>query len=350
MRKYFNTSLMIMLVCILVLLTACGSNTGNEGASSTEQSSESAEETKEINQDVDESLKKIVLRLKWVHQAQFAGFYAAVEQGYYEDVGLDVEIRPGGSDFPSVQMVASGSEEFGVTGADQILMAREKGVPVKAISVIYRETPFVLFSLKESGVESIEDLVGQYVGVKLGGNEELTYRAMVKSAGVDGSQINEIPVKYDLSPLLSGQLQAWPGYVINEVLAAEEQGYEVNIIRPGDYGINFYADTLFTTETLIEEDPETVKNFVQASMKGWAYAIEHPDEAAEYGLAYGTNLELEHEVNMMEASIPLLQPERLPLGSMEASEWSALQESLMELGFVETEQLIDEVFTNEFLE
>lgn len=141
-----------------------------------------------------------------------------------------------------------------------------------------------------------------------------------------------------------------PGYVINEVLAAEEQGYEVNIIRPGDYGINFYADTLFTTETLIEEDPETVKNFVQASMKGWAYAIEHPDEAAEYGLAYGTNLELEHEVNMMEASIPLLQPERLPLGSMEASEWSALQESLMELGFVETEQLIDEVFTNEFLE
>jgi NitT/TauT family transport system substrate-binding protein len=83
----------------------------------------------------------VTVRLKWLHQAQFAGFYVAKDKGYYDAVGVDVSIQPGGSDFPAIQMVAGGSEQFGVTGADQILIARSKGVPVVAIAVIYRENP-----------------------------------------------------------------------------------------------------------------------------------------------------------------------------------------------------------------
>ncbi|WP_309122220.1 ABC transporter substrate-binding protein [Paenibacillus sp.] len=336
---------LIAMSFMLLLLSACG------GGSNAQTASPAPSDSAEVQEEAaPKSLKKVVLRLKWVHQAQFAGFYAAVKKGFYEEAGLDVEIRPGGSDFPSVQMVASGSEEFGVTGADQILLAREKGVPVTAISTIYRETPFVLFSLKESGITKVEDLVGQKAGVKLGGNEELTFRAMVESAGVDAKSIEEMPIKFDLSPLLSGQVKVWPGYVINEVLAVEELGHEVNIIRPGDYGINFYADTLFTTQALIEKDPELVKGFVQASMKGWAYALENPEEAAQFGLEYADNLTLEHEVNMMKASVPLLQPDNLPLGKMDEAAWSTLQESLMGLGFQKAEQAMEDVFTNEFLE
>ncbi|MBW4082567.1 ABC transporter substrate-binding protein [Paenibacillus sp. S150] len=333
----WNTSrkaMLILLSSLMLLITACGSGQ-NAKVDSRGDSGE---------------LKKVVLRLKWIHQAQFAGFYTAVEKGYYKEAGLDVEIRPGGSDFPSVQMVASGSEEFGVTGADQIVIAREKGVPVKALSTIYRKTPFVMFALKESGIATMEDLVGKKVGIKLGGNEELTFRAMEKSAGIEASEIGEMPIKYDLSPLLSGQVQAWPGYVINEVLAVQEQGKEVNIIDPNDYGINFYADTLFTTESVIEKDPEMVKSFVQASMKGWDYALKNPEEAAEFGLKYGDKLELEHEVNMMKASIPLLVPDQLPLGSMEEEAWDTLQKSLIELDFLKKEQDLKALFTNEYLE
>jgi len=337
-------SVLVAMSLMMLLLSACGGGTNSQSASPAPTDSAEAKE------EAPASLKKVVLRLKWVHQAQFAGFYAAVKKGFYEEAGLDVEIRPGGSDFPSVQMVASGSEQFGVTGADQILLAREKGVPVKAVSTIYRETPFVLFSLKESGIAKMEDLAGQKVGVKLGGNEELTFRAMVESAGVDAEAIDEMPIKFDLSPLLSGQVKAWPGYVINEVLAVEELGHEVNIIKPGDYGINFYADTLFTTEDLIEKDPELVKGFVQASMKGWAYALENPEEAASFGLEYADNLKIEHEVNMMKASVPLLQPENLPLGKMDEASWTTLQESLMGLGFQKSEQAMKDIFTNEFLE
>ncbi|GIQ70627.1 ABC transporter substrate-binding protein [Xylanibacillus composti] len=341
MKRSKKQMILVLLTAMALLLAACGGNpSGNGGAA------EGASEVKEE----EAPLRKVVLRLKWIHQAQFAGFYAAVEQGYYKEAGLDVEIRPGGADFPAVQMVASGSEDFGVTGADQILLGREKGVPVTALATIYRDTPFVLFALKESGVETLEDLVGKKVGIKLGGNEELTYRAMVESAGIDPSSIEEMPIKYDMSPLLSGQVQAWPGYVINEVLAVEELGHEVNTIVPGDYGINFYADTLFAKQELIENEPELVRSFVQASMKGWEFALDNPEEAAAYGLAYSNNLTLEHEVNMMNASIPMLQPENRPLGKMEANEWESLQASLLELGFLKEAQQVEHVFTNEFIE
>jgi NitT/TauT family transport system substrate-binding protein len=295
------------------------------------------------------TVTKTIVRLKWVHQAQFAGFYAAQEKGLYRGAGLDVEIRPGGVDFPAIQMVASGSEDFGVAGADQILVAREKGVPIVALATIYRRTPFVLFALKKSGIASVKDFVGRSVGVKLGGNEELTYRAMLKSAGVDGAKIHEIPVKYDISPLLAGKIDVWPGYVINEVLAAQEKGAEVNVIHPGDYNINFYADTLFTRESVVKDNPALVKAFVQATMSGWAYAVAHPDEAAELGRKFGHELNAGHERAMMNASIPLLRPKQPPLGKMEVDEWRSLHDQLLALGFLKHPVDINAAYTNRFV-
>src|SRR5271167_5127133 len=103
----------------------------------------------------------VTVRLKWFNQAQFAGFYVAQTDGYYKSAGLDVNIQPGGPDFPAVQMVAGGNEQFGVTAADQILIARSKGVPVVALAVIYRRNPFVLFSLAKSGIKTPADFAGK---------------------------------------------------------------------------------------------------------------------------------------------------------------------------------------------
>ena len=144
----------------------------------------------------------VTVRLKWFNQAQFAGFYVAQEKGFYKSAGLDVNIQPGGPDFPAVQMVAGGNEQFGVTGADQILIARSKGVPIVALAVIYRRNPFVMFSLQKSGIKTPADWVGKKVGVKIGGNEELIYRAVLAKAKIDKSQLTEIPVKFDIAPLL----------------------------------------------------------------------------------------------------------------------------------------------------
>jgi ABC-type nitrate/sulfonate/bicarbonate transport system substrate-binding protein len=275
----------------------------------------------------------VTLRLKWFNQAQFAGFYVAKEKGDYKAAGLDVNIQPGGPDFPAVQMVTGGNEQFGVTGADQILIARSKGVPVVAVAVIYRRNPFVLFSLQKSGIKTPVDWVGKKVGLKIGGNEELIYRAVLAKAKIDNSKLTEIPVKFDLAPLLTGAIDVWPGYLINEVLAAQEQGFPVNIVAPSDYGIDLYADTLFTTETMLKSKPDVVRKFVAATLKGWNAAIAAPEEAAKITLKNGDKLTYEHELAMVKASVPLLKPDAKAVGFMDAVGWTSAQKLLIDAGF-----------------
>jgi NitT/TauT family transport system substrate-binding protein len=293
--------------------------------------------------------ESVTVRLKWFHQAQFAGFYVAKEKDFYKSAGLNVDIQPGGPDFPAIQMVTGGNEQFGVTGADQILIARSKGVPVVAVAVIFRRNPFVLFSLAKSGIKAPADYVGKNIGVKIGGNEELIYRAVLAKAGVDKSKLNEIPVKFDITPLLAGTVEVWPGYLINEVLAAKEKGFDVNVVSPADYGIDLYADTLFTTEKMLKEKPDVVRKFVAATLKGWTSAIAAPEEAAQITVKYGSKLTFDHELAMMKASLPLLQPDAQPVGSMAAAKWNATQILLVDAGFQKTPVDIDKAFTVEFL-
>jgi ABC-type nitrate/sulfonate/bicarbonate transport system substrate-binding protein len=275
----------------------------------------------------------VTVRLKWFNQAQFAGFYVAEEKAFYKSAGLDVNIQPGGPDFPAVQMVTGGNEQFGVTGADQILIARSKGVPIVALAVIYRRNPFVMFSLQKSGIKTPADWAGKKVGVKIGGNEELIYRAVLSKAKIDKSQLTEIPVKFDIAPLLTGTIDVWPGYLINEVLTAEEKGFPVNIVYPSDYGIDFYADTLFTTEAMLKSKPDVVRNFVDATLKGWNAAIAAPEEAAKITVKYGDKLTYDHELAMMKASVPLLKPDSKPVGFMDAASWTSAQKLLLDAGF-----------------
>jgi NitT/TauT family transport system substrate-binding protein len=287
------------------------------------------------------------LRLKWLNQAQFAGFYLAREKGFYASEGLNVNVQPGGPDFPAVQMVTGGNEQFGVTGADQILIARSKGVPVVALAVIYRRNPFVLFSLAKSGIKSPADYVGKKVGVKIGGNEELIYRAVLAKANVEKSTLTEMPVKFDMTPLLSGTVDVWPGYLINEVLAAKEKGFDVNVVYPSDYGIDLYADTLFTTEAMLKDKPELVKKFVAATLKGWNEAIAAPEEGAKATLKYGDKLTYDHELAMMKASLGLLKPDDKPVGFMDEAGWGAAQKLLLAAGFQKQPVDLAKVFVRE---
>jgi len=298
---------------------------------------------------VAQAAESATVRLKWFHQAQFAGFYVAKEKGYYQAAGLDIDIQPGGPDFPAVQMVSGGNEQFGVTGADQILIARSKGVPVVALAVIFRRNPFVLFSLAKSGIKTPADFVGKNVGVKIGGNEELIYRAVLAKAGVDKSKLTETPVKFDIAPLLVGTIDVWPGYLINEVLAAKEKGFEVNVISPSEFGIDFYADTLFTTEKMLKEKPDLVRKFVTATLKGWTDAIAAPEDAARTTVKYGQKLTYDHELAMMKAALPLLQPDQGAVGSMDAAGWSAAQKLLVDSGFQKAPVDIASAFTADFL-
>lgn len=246
-------------------------------------------------------------------------------------------------------MVASGSDQFGITGADQILLAREEGIPVVAVACIYRKTPFVLFSLKTSGITHIEQFPSRRIGVKLGGNEELTYRAMLRNSKITASQFTEIPVKFDISPLLTGQVDVWPGYSINEPIAAEEQGYQVNLIRPSDYGVTLYADVLFTTEEMVRTQPQIVRAVVGATVEGWQQAFEHPEAAIDDTLKQATGLNRSHEEKMLQASRPLIMPDSQPIGTMDVAVWKSMLTMMRTEGFLKRDVDVMAAFRTDFL-
>lgn len=296
-----------------------------------------------------ETQRDIIIRLKWLHQAQFAGFYYAKEAGLYKDRGLDVTLHPGGIDYPAIQMVTSGSDDFGVTAADQILLARAKGIPVVAIACIFRKNPFVLFSLKESGITKVEDFRGKKVGLKLGGNEELTYRAMMKKAGLSSGDVHEIPVKFDISPLLAKSIDVWPGYSINEPITAEEKGFLVNLIWPDTYGIHLYADVLFTTEEMLRTQPTVVKAVVEATVKGWEEAFANRELAVTYTLKQTDQLNREHERRMLDASYSLVIPDDNPIGWMDMSVWEEMYQLLRKSDFLKTDVDLSKSFRVDFI-
>jgi len=293
---------------------------------------------------------QVNVRLKWIHQAQFAGFYTADKKGFYKENNISIDLRPGGVDFPATKMVASGDSQFGVAGAIELILAREKGMPVVAIATIYRKNPFVFIAKKSSGITKPQDFIKKKVGYTLDVFEEVTYRALMKNAGINPSQYEEVPVKYDMSPFFSGEFDVWPAYIINQAITAKEKGFEINVIWPSDYGINLYADTIFTTEDMIKNKPDLVKRFLNATLKGWDYAVKNPDEAARYTLEYSSALNYIHEKSMMNTSVGLIIPDDKPIGWMEREKWEEMQKLLLEYGFMKNAIDLNKVYTTKFLE
>ncbi|MDP2925459.1 MAG: ABC transporter substrate-binding protein [Nanoarchaeota archaeon] len=301
-----------------------------------------------VNENRTES-NKVNVRLEWLHQAQFAGFYVAEQKDYYKENGINVNLNMGGVDYPAIQMVAGGKEQFGLAEADQILLAREKGVPIVAIATLYRKNPTVWFSLKKSNITSAEEFVGKRIGTWP--DVMALLNVMLKNAGVKKENISEVPIKYDISPLLIGEVDVLPGYVINEPIVAQEKGYDVNIIWPADYNIKFYSMTLFTTENMIKNNPELVQQFVNSTLKGWNYAYDNPDEAVNYTLMYSNQLNREHESKMIYASLELLKPDDKPIGYMDKIVWENMQKILLDNKDMKNPiNNINEVYTNKFLE
>ncbi len=291
----------------------------------------------------------VKLRLKWIHQAQFAGYHTAEQKGFYEKEGIDVDIIPGGAESPSIQMVASGSEHFGVVGMGQLMEARAKGVPVVALATIYRKNPLIWFSVNPE-IKNPQDFIGRKVGVTVGSNSDMLFKAMLKKVGVDLNKVETVPVKYDISILLTGNIDVYEGYIINQPLSAREHGFETYIINPTEYGINFYGDTLFTTEKMIETNPDLVRRFVKSSLRGWEYAYNHPDEAVTYTLKYSDQLTEEHEIGMMQASLELIKPDNKQIGTIEMSVLEEMHELLVSNNILDKPIDLNELYTPEFLE
>lgn len=295
-----------------------------------------------------ENKNDVSLRLKWINQAQFSGFFIANNKDFYKENDLNVKIEPGGPNISPIQMVVSGANNFGIVGADQIILARSKGIPVVAIGVIYKQTPISLVSLKEKNITKPEDIIGKKIAVVYG-NDEVLYKIMLLKQKIDRSKLNEVAQIPDVSQLLTNQVDVKMVYEMNDPVLLKIQGKETNIIRFRDYGVDFYGDTLFTTEDMIKNHPDVVKKFVKASFKGWNYAIENPIEAIDETMKVNPNLNKEAQLGYLQTSIPIVSKDG-KLGFSNKDIWENMEKELINQKVMTESIEIDKTFTNDFLE
>ena len=226
----------------------------------------------------------VQLQLRWYHQFQFAGYYAAQMRGFYRNVGLDVEIReqaPGGDSIP---FVLEKTSRYAIGNA-ALVAERAAGEPLVIASVIYQHSPEILLSLASSGIREPRDLIGKKVMVRAHRpSETVIFKTMLVAEGIDPSKVNWIPHKRSTNALLDRTADAISAYISVQPAQLEARQIPYRIMDPRSYGIDFYGDLIYTSEANVHANSAQVHNFVRASRQGWVYAFEHRDEVVTAGL------------------------------------------------------------------
>jgi len=226
----------------------------------------------------------VVLQLKWEHEFQFAGYYAALWQGFYAQEGLEVELRsaitPDG-DFlaPDVQ-VRSGAADFGIGGIDA-MVARGRGEDFVVLSTVFQRSPVAVFSLESQPMDSLVALSQLRIAAVTDDFTRTQVLALFMEAGVDPNSVRFVDVPTSVDALVDGSVDAVVTYDVSAQYRARELGVRLNMLHPADHGVNFYGDALYTTERLLQQDPDKVDRFVRASLRGWEYAVANREAIAQ---------------------------------------------------------------------
>ncbi len=277
----------------------------------------------------------VTLQLPWVTQFQFAGYYTALEKGYYRSEGLDVTINEWKPGQAPVHEVLSGRADFGVTRGD-LLLHRLKGQPLVALAVIFQHSASILLAKKDSRITSPHDMAGKRV-MMLKGDEAAEFTAMFKNEGVRMDMIKYIQVSSDINDLISGKTDVFFAYSTNEPYLLQQKKIDFVCISPRSYGIDFYGDCLFTSEKTIKKHLSMVKAFRSASLKGWNYAMKHPSETIEFLIkkyhARKTYDQLMFEAKAMKK---LILPDLIQIGHMNPGRWQHMADIYFALGMADS--------------
>ena len=278
--------------------------------------------------------EKVVLQLKWLHQFQFAGYYAAFEKGFYKDAGLDVEIRERDIEKNNIQQVIDGEVDYSI--ADSVLLLyKAKGDPVVIVAPIFQHSPNILMTLKSSGLDSPYDLKNKDITFYKENIDGFGIFAMLKSLDVKPA-MTRIKDQNSFEDLINGKTDAYPGYLTNEPFTFKEMGFDVNIIDPTNYGFDLYGDMLFTNSKEATEHPQRVEKFKQASLKGWEYAFEHKEEIVELiKNKYAKNKSLKHLRYEADALEQVIHYKSIPLGTLDKGRIEYALNMYKKYGFIE---------------
>lgn len=295
---------------------------------------------------------KVRVQLKFKHQAQFAGLYWALEKGYYQEENLEVEFIEGGRGIDLVAPVVSGEAQFGIASSDLILARRSEGIPVTAIAAIYRRSAATYVSRKGSGIVRPHDMVGKKVAVysKNAKEYEFQLKAMLTRLNLDISQIELVDLDHQYEKFITGEVDITGAYVTGGALRLENKGVKLNYIWPSDYGIDFYSDTLFVNDSLLENDSDLILRFLRATLKGWNGAIRNSEQAVDITIKFAAIKDKKLQTAMMDAQHPLIYTGEDHIGWMSKRVWSGMNTILFDQGVIDTPITdINSVYTMRFL-
>jgi len=327
--KIYN--LMATLVTLSLLLTACGNMTPARPAD------------------------KVTVQLSWFHGVEYAGFYAAAEKGYYADENLEVMLNAGGPDINPLNEVHSGKSQFGIGQGDSLIVARETGQKFIAVATIFRVNPIAITSLKKDNLQKPADLVGKTVGtysLDLSNYSDLMFLAFMSRTGLHKDSMNYALIEdfFGANEIKSGRMDAMSGmFATDQQVMTRQTGDEINLIYYKDYGVDAYINTIFVTDEFLQNNPELIARFIRATMKGYQYAVENPDEVAALAVTYDDSLNLAYQQEVMQTQIPFIDTGDAPIGSMDKNVWETTQNILLEFDLISKPVDLDTIYTNRFV-
>ena len=250
-------------------------------------------------------------------------------------------------------MVVSGADDFGVLGGpDTLLVARGKGAPIQAIAVIHHDKTFpCIASLKDSGIETVEDLEGKRIGFFYGHISTDIIRALLHQEGINYTEVDV--GGYNYTPLVSEQVDAEWCFITDAVVNLKHEGIEVNVISPQDYGVVVDGYTLFAREDTIRDHPEMVEKFLRATLQGVDYALDHEEQAIEFLAEREPNLQpqLERErFDIIHPAIDTPESAKYGIGYMNEEMFERAYNRMEKEGLIETPFDVSEAYTTEFLD
>ncbi|MGE0051870.1 MAG: ABC transporter substrate-binding protein [Arcobacter sp.] len=222
-------------------------------------------------------MKKTSVQLMWLDQFQFAGFYVAKEKGFYKDVGLDVELKKYNSSISVLDEVINKKADFG-TNSSSLIVDKSNGKNIVLLGSIFQSSPLILLALKDSKLKYLNDIKNKTLMITNEQERFATFSSMLTSKGVNLSDLNLINHSFNVDDLINKKTDLMLAYTTNEPFILREKGYESTIFNPKDYGFDFYEELIFTTNEFAQNNPEIVKDFYKATIKGWEYAFENIDE------------------------------------------------------------------------
>jgi diguanylate cyclase (GGDEF)-like protein/PAS domain S-box-containing protein len=277
------------------------------------------------------ALEPVTLQLKWLHQFQFAGYYAAEAQGYYRAAGLEVRFREAVPGMDVVDQVLSGGAQYGV-GTSELLLRRYHGAQVVVLGVIFQHSPLAIAARSGAGIANVHDLSGKRVMIEPDSAELFAY---LRREGIEHHDLALLPHGFDLRDFIEGRADALSVYITDEVFELDRRGIAYGLFRPTSAGIDFYGENLFTSEEELRLHPARVRAFREASFKGWIYAMTHREEIAQLIHAqYSQRHSVAHLLFEAQRMAGLLHCELIAPGYMHEGRWRHIAETYAEFGML----------------